>query len=72
MKPIYLTIMIIIFISEIALDIIALDDMGELDKSYNDEVSNFGDGLSALLFVIIIYPFLFFFITYINFFMRRE
>ena len=64
--------MIIIFISEIALDIIALDDMGELDKSYNDEVSNFGDGLSALLFVIIIYPFLFFFITYINFFMRRE
>lgn len=53
--------MIIIFISEIALDIIALDDMGELDKSYNDEVSNFGDGLSALLFVIIIYPFLIFF-----------
>lgn len=61
MKPIYLTIMIIIFISEIALDIIALDDMGERDKSYNDEVSNFGDGLSALLFVIIIYPFLIFF-----------
>ena len=53
--------MIIIFISEIALDIIALDDMGERDKSYNDEVSNFGDGLSALLFVIIIYPFLIFF-----------
>ena len=61
MKPIYLTIMIIIFISEIALDIIALDDMGERDKSYNDEVSNFGDGLSDLLFVIIIYPFLIFF-----------
>ena len=53
----YCTIMIIMFLSEIVLELIALSILSkDIEKKYDDEGSNFGEGLIIAFLLFIIYP----------------
>ena len=56
MKDVNLIIMIIIFISELILEFIALPILGEDRGEYDHDGSNFGAGLAAVFFLYVIIP----------------
>ena len=57
-KAIFLTILIIIFISEIAVYFISFSIIGKPPEHSNPEHSYFGEGLEAALLLIIVFPLL--------------